>query len=314
MEIVQVDSNYINGMAELAYATYLKECFYVSELFTDDYKEVIKKEIAEAAEKCGGVMCIDDGRLIGYLLYNATWEDNGTVNYLLPSWGYGASSEKRTKILSRLFEALADKLCVEGKKINFEVKVYAHDKKIVKLFSMMQFGIQCEECMRSVDTTVTTDNNAKVSVLSRDEINERWPEVWSMLKKLINHLKKSPVFYRGNEFTEEVYKEYLLDEATTLFAVLDNEEIIGIIDANADGSSFITNDKMIFNVGDIYVSEEYRGKGIAQQLLQYANDYLKNQGVSRLWVEHGTANPNARGFWDKYFEPYIYTMIREIER
>lgn len=32
-----------------------------------------------------------------------------------------------------------------------------------------------------------------------------------------------------------------------------------------------------------------------------------------MWVEHGTANPNARGFWNKYFDTYRYELIREIK-
>lgn len=41
---------------------------------------------------------------------------------------------------------------------------------------------------------------------------------------------------------------------------------------------------------------------------------LRNQGLNYLWVEHGTANPNARGFWNKYFITYCYTMIRYMDK
>jgi len=33
-----------------------------------------------------------------------------------------------------------------------------------------------------------------------------------------------------------------------------------------------------------------------------------------LLVTHGTINPNARGFWDKYFSNYAYTMARVIDK
>lgn len=52
---------------------------------------------------------------------------------------------------------------------------------------------------------------------------------------------------------------------------------------------------------------------VAQSMLNYLSNSLSREGVHRLWVEHGTANPNARGFWNKYFIPYTYTMIRDIE-
>ncbi len=66
-------------------------------------------------------------------------------------------------------------------------------------------------------------------------------------------------------------------------------------------------------MGDVYVIPEYRGSMVAQSMLNYLSNSLAREGVQRLWVEHGTANPNARGFWNKYFIPYTYTMIRDIE-
>ena len=40
---------------------------------------------------------------------------------------------------------------------------------------------------------------------------------------------------------------------------------------------------------------------------------LQKDGVERLFVTHGTINPNARGFWDKYFMNYSYTLTRVID-
>ena len=38
------------------------------------------------------------------------------------------------------------------------------------------------------------------------------------------------------------------------------------------------------------------------------------KGYKYMWVEHGTATPNARGFWNKYFLPYQYELVRTINR
>ncbi len=37
------------------------------------------------------------------------------------------------------------------------------------------------------------------------------------------------------------------------------------------------------------------------------NDFLEGES-------HGTANPNARGFWNKYFMTYQYEFVRTISR
>lgn len=82
-----------------------------------------------------------------------------------------------------------------------------------------------------------------------------------------------------------------------------------------DNERFLLNHKRVYNVGDIYVEEGSRGKLMAQALLIYVNNTLMEENVEKLWVEHGngTANPNATGFWDKYFENYTYTLVREIK-
>lgn len=65
---------------------------------------------------------------------------------------------------------------------------------------------------------------------------------------------------------------------------------------------------------EIYIEPKYRGKKVAQALLYYLDTDLKANNVEYEWVEHGTANPTARGFWNKYFETYEYEFIRSIER
>jgi hypothetical protein len=41
-------------------------------------------------------------------------------------------------------------------------------------------------------------------------------------------------------------------------------------------------------------------QGIAKALLRFANDELRESNIERLFVTHGTINPTARNFWDRY--------------
>ena len=198
-------------------------------------------------------------------------------------------------------------------KAHYEVKLYAHDEEMIRLFSFMQFGIQCEEGICSTELEIHKEKTHFIKEITKVEPKERWDKVWPLLKALMEHLRKSPVFYPGEEFTEDVYKEFFLDENTRVFVAEENDQIIGVMEANKGGNSFVTNGEDSYNVGDIFVLEEYRGDKVAQQLLQYVSDTVKKEGARQLWVEHGTANPNARGFWNKYFDSYAYTMIRDIK-
>ena len=251
------------------------------------------------------------------------------IIFAIPFWGYGAAGTNRAKVLSYLFQSLADQLSTK-EKVHFEVKIYAHDEETIRLFSFLQFGILCEEgCLNyplgklvsgeaQVSAVIWQDGKLqsqyKVREITAEEKMNRWPEIWSILQQLILHLQKSPVFYKGEEFTEEVYQSYLMEENTKVLIAENNGRIIGILCAGKDGNSFLNNGKNWYNIGDLYVDSNYRGSGLAQLLLSEMIRSLKESGFEKFWVEHGTANPNARGFWNKYFDSYLYTMTRVIER
>lgn len=256
-----------------------------------------------------GLVCLEDGRCIAYLLYGI-WEEASDLYCSIPEWGYGAAAESREKAIGYLFQVLAEAL-VNDKAVNFSIQIYAHDIEIQRLFSYMQFGMQAETGIRLLEKA---DNlsNIKISELTKEDIVNRWNEIWGLLDKLINHLKLSPVFYPGEEFTEEVYREFFEDAGTRLFVAEEGHEMIGLIEANADSIPLIFSDNEAANVGEAYVLPEYRGQNIAQALLNYVSEALLQDKYHYAWVEHGTANPNARYFWNKYFTTYKYEMVRKI--
>ena len=51
-----------------------------------------------------------------------------------------------------------------------------------------------------------------------------------------------------------------------------------------------------------------------KDLLQFVIEHEKQKDARYLWVGHGTANPNARGFWNKYFKTYQYELVRTIKK
>lgn len=302
--------NHSEAMAKLAYDSYKNEIETHANVFLktyEDYCDFMKQELSAI----NGLVCMEDEKCLGYLLYNK-WEENGETYCSIPEWGYGAIEEKREKTISRLFQALADELVGE-KTVHFSMNVYAHDTKIQRLFSFLEFGTQAEVGICKIED-IGVEKTVRVRKIFKDELADRWDEVWSLLEQLINHLKKSPVFYGGEEFTEEVYREFFADAGTRVFIAEKDGKVIGLIEANVDTISQVFSDGEAANVGEVYVLPEYRGTAVAQEVLGYACKDLAKDGYRYAWVEHGTANPNARYFWNKYFTTYRYEMIRTVYR
>lgn len=228
----------------------------------------------------------------------------------IPEWGLGAEGDTREKVIGYLFQAFAEEK-VKEKTIHFSVELYAHDTELQRLFSYMEFGTQAETgvcALEGIECLTESD----VRIISKEELEIRWMEVWYLIEQLVNHLKKSPVFYFREEFTEEVYKEFFMDEATAVYIAEQAGKVVGLIQTNVDALEPLFSEEEAANVADVFVLPEYRGTDVAKDLLSYAMQELKNNNYNCAWVEHGTANPNARYFWNKYFTTYKYEMVRTV--
>ena len=245
------------------------------------------------------------------VMYYAVHEENGRRVCDVPSCGYYFSSEKALSLLfTRLSEAV-----MKGGDTLFRVHLCAHDTAAQRLFSMMQFGFMAEKgLMRTSEAPPVREDLFRIRTLTKQEISAKWSEVWGCTREIIHHLTQAPVFYPGTEFTEEAYRAFYLDEGTNVHAAFsESGGITGIIETNEDACSFLSPSAGSANVGEIYVPPEKRGTGLSQALLAFATRFEEDRGKDYLWLEHGTANPNARGFWNKYFNTYEYELVRDVK-
>lgn len=305
MEFTYESDKYFDATLDIAYRKYCDEVFCHSFL-TARTRQVFGSFLEQEFAKAKCLSAIENGECMGYILFYLNESDERLCN--IPVWGYGANNEKT---MSYLFSKLAEHI-VTDKTTGFSIHLYAHDIEIQRLFSYMQFGIICEKAVRRISKLEYT-GRVGVRKMGKGELVKRWDELWSLLSRLIDHLRKSPVFYPGKEFTESAYREFFSDEDTAVYIAEDENKIVGLIEANCENYDFAFMDNASVNVGEAYVLPRYRGTQLARALLGcLENDLLKNR-FQYDWVEHGTANPNARGFWNKYFETFEYEFIRKIE-
>ena len=292
---------------DLLYQKYLlcmKPIIQDSFMRKDDFTSMLSSELRGLHTVLLNDACPEEG-----FLYCDIWTDD-VMHCVVPVCGYYAENEKT---MVRLFQKLAETV-VKDIPCDFSVHLYREDSECINAFHMMQFGTMSEKCLARLDETdIETTYTANIAVLSKKEITEKWDEIWKATEQLIEHLRKSPVFYPGKEFTEAVYREFFSDESVELIAATDRGRIVGIIEWNHEKNKILDPDIKSVNVGEVFVYPQYRGAGLAQQLLSAAKARAYLAGFGYMWVEHGTANPNARGFWNKYFTTYQYELVRYIE-
>lgn len=259
-------------------------------------------------EALRGMSCIriEDGGEEAFLYYRME-ENGGELSCYVPVYGYYAAGERAAV---RLFTALAEKV-VDGRSCHFSVNLYRNDTESIRTFVMMQFGIMSLKAVGKAEPSEETETGFSVKAFTKQEIIENWGRIWELTHEIVLHLQRSPVFYPGDEFTEDVYRAFYLDEGTEVLGAFDEGKLIDIIEWNRENDRLYGGEGSA-NAGEVYVEPAYRGRKIAEKLLYCAGKRAHDAGYEYLWVEHGTANPNARGFWDRYFEPYSYEMVREV--
>lgn len=291
-------------MTDIMKALYEKYAAEFTPLLQEDIMSLAQFEETYGTKLCQ-MNCIEHEQ--GVLFYY-TYKEGAVQVCVVPVYGYCAASER---VLTELFSRLSAQLTAQAA-TQFQVHLYAHDLPAQRLFSMLQFGYMAETGIRKAALPAPPPNfGVMLRTLGKDELRQRWDEVWSMTSAILECLRQAPVFYPCEEFTEDLYRDFLLDEETQLHIAFDADgNMIGMIETNTDTNA--ATEAPTANVGEIYVLPAYRGTGLSDALLSYAADSVRRKGARYLWVEHGTANPNARRFWGKHFESYEYEMDRTI--
>ena len=94
---------------------------------------------------------------------------------------------------------------------------------------------------------------------------------------------------------------------------MQTDKPIAFIEVKDDGENFATETSGMKNICGAFCLLEHRGKGIVQNLLNYAISKLKAEGCVCLGVDFESFNPTANSFWLKYFTPYTNSVVRRID-
>ena len=111
--------------------------------------------------------------------------------------------------------------------------------------------------------------------------------------------------------TETRYTKQLKNE-DALFLIAEIEgTIVGYLYAHADKVEYFDTDKLECEIEVIYIEPKYRGKGLAQELLQVCIDWAHNKNVFCLKTGiYAQNNDSIRAFTKLGFSPYHLTLTR----
>ena len=86
-------------------------------------------------------------------------------------------------------------------------------------------------------------------------------------------------------------------QGNRIFLALEKEQMVGYLfgymDKGERKNSIYEKDEPFFEVEELYVKPEFRGKGIGKQLLQYMEEKLKEEKVELILLSTATKNYKA---------------------
>lgn len=313
MEFRRPELKDIDEAVELAIREYKNECTNNKELFNKNYRDKLKQLISNIFNSQYGLVAIEEGKIVGYLMFWGPFENHfGNVKgSFSPLYGSAFGGSNRKKTASLLFENVSKIMIKEGI-FSFAICKYAHDKEISESLILNGFGIRCSDAIRVLSKINQLQIN---SVCRYEEISYKNADVLLELKNgLVRHLNSSPVYFPNPEFTAKKFAELCEKRKSRFFVAYDaGNKLVGYIEVGNDGETFISEDPDVLNICGTYVDSDYRNNSVAKELLNYTMKKLAGEGVKYLGVDCETLNPTALGFWTKHFESYTYSFIRRVD-
>lgn len=83
----------------------------------------------------------------------------------------------------------------------------------------------------------------------------------------------------------------------TMMIIEDEKEAIGFANLITIFSVWAHGKALILD--DLFLSEEYRGKGLGRNVMEFIENYAKENGYKRLQFQSELSNPNAHEFYTK---------------
>ena len=304
---------HIDEAVKLALAELENERKFCPDLPHADFSKHLTGILHWLSSQPFGKAAMSEGKLVGYLIFAGPWDGFfGDVKGVFSPLGGSAFSydyKNRGRLASMLFASVAEEFVEQGV-FSCALSRYAHDEEIAKTFVLNGFGIRCSDFVREISEFDLQNNSCEV--VFKKLPADKFVAVEHLQRGLHRHLAGAPVFFPGDDF-DEWFKNWIKRETMRIFVAETDGRIIGFISVDDNAENFITEHDKMKNICGAYFDENYRGKGIAQNLLLFVAETLKAEGATHLGVDCETLNPTALNFWGKYFEPYTYSFARRID-
>lgn len=275
-------------------------------------QSALPQMMEDVAARGYGVIACDGGKVVGCLTVVGPYPEfhGGASGIFSPLLTCLVPDENADRLFTAMLTALGEIPALAGVDA-MAVSIFAHRTDLKESIVLNGFGARCADAVQHIDTFPQPRVDFPFDI---QEVH--WRDAVSILevkRALAAHLHGSPVFMEYFDFTPEFVARKSEERKSVHLVARDGDRIIGYIEATFEGENYLTVHPLMRNICGAGVLPEYRGQGIMRELVARLADRYRAEGITTLGVDYETMNPNARGFWERYFVAYTRSFERRFD-
>jgi GNAT superfamily N-acetyltransferase len=271
-------------------------------------------DLTPYAENGLGVAAFDGDKMLGFLCctspFRNAFRSTDATGVFSPMGANGTIIENRAEIYARLYQAVGEKWAQAGA-TSHAICLYAHDKYGQEQFFRYGFGLRCIDAIRPMNRiTAPACADYNYCELTSDQFIQIIP----LNHMLDAHMAASPTFMPRPPDTELSFMDKAIRNYCRYFAAKKDDKVIAFAGVAHGGETFACEMPGYTHISTgAYCLPEHRGKGVFQNLINFIISTLSIEGYTHFGVDFESINPNAYGFWLKYFTAYTHSVVRRID-
>ena len=301
----------------------------------DAFLPMLEALLQEAPEG-SGFAHIRNGELVGFLLGLEIPDFMGRHTIYSPEWANAALLDESWPIYETLYTHWSA-YWVAQRVFTHMVSLFANDWDVVDApinckfsnlngiggnpWQWLGFGMLTVDGLRDLSPLPQQVTGAfQVQRVLPDAQGAFSPDDLARLaqfdKALLAHVRAAPCLWPHDvdEISSFTGDSWLSAPGNILWFAYQGDEPLGYlgITPSSQDACAIIRDPGTASIVKAYTLPTARGGGVGAALLSHALAWAGEQGYQRCSVDYEAANPPARRFWGRWFEPVVFSLMRVV--
>ena len=261
----------------------------------------------DLSEEAEGVIALQDGILVGFLMGFVIPEFMGKHSAYSPVWANSAVPGQSRRIYEEMYTRISDRWVKNGCFTHI-VSLMAHDLQGFEAWNWLGFGLINVDSVRQL----TPLERGNVDIEVRQASFQDATILSELGRALEQHEAAAPTFWI-HELQD--FGEKLSEPGNAAWLAVDGGQVLGFmaLEPGDDCECALLRDAKTVNILGAFTIQAARGKGAATSLLDHALAWARLQGYERCSVDFESMNTLAARFWMRWFEPVSYSLLRSLD-